>query len=287
MRATLLAAAAAGCAAGRVEPTGDGPSSAAFCDALDIMLVVDNSSMMGGYQNNLSTNAQALIDALDGTHLPYRVGITTASRAYTYFYSTPFGPSKVETMGDSGRLLQVASCGMTTWWIDGGAADRAAQLACAAKLGTAGPAAQMPLGALRDAFEARIADNANFGFHRGDALLGAIVVTDQDDCSYHDSVTLTSSQNLCVDLLEPVDSYISYLDNFAGGHDRWAATIIANTGSAACTTSLGTANPAGRLATFAGDLGAQGASASICADDLGGGLTQAVAQLAALCHPSK
>jgi hypothetical protein len=284
MRATLLAA-VAGCAAGRVEPHGDA-SPAAFCDALDVVVVVDNSSMMAGYQGNLSASAQALVDALDATQLRYRVAITTASRAYTYFYATPFGPSKVETMGDSGRLLQVAGCGMSTWWIDGTADDRAAQLACAVKVGTGGPAAQMPLGAIRDAFEARIADNTNFGFRQSDALLAAIVVTDEDDCSYHDSVTFTSTQNLCVDLMEPVDSYINYLDNFAGGHDHWAAAVVANTGTAACMTSLGTAQPAGRLAAFAADLGAQGGSSTVCADDLRAGLTQAVAQLAGLCHPS-
>jgi hypothetical protein len=60
--------------------------------------------------------------------------------------------------------------------------------------------------------------------------------------------------------------------------------VIANTGSAMCTSGLGTANPAVRMSVFATDLGANGTSSTICTSDLGNGLTQAVAAFAAACH---
>jgi len=259
-------------------------ATAQFCDALDILLVIDNSQTMAAFQGNVATNAQALIAALDATGLSYRIGITNASRAYTYYFATPFGNEMQSTHGDSGRILQMAGCGMTKRWINYKDGDRAAQLACAVEQGTVGPTAQMPLGTLRDAFEARIADTSNVGFHRSDALLGVILLTDQEDCSYVQSVVFTNTQTFCVDLMEPVDNYIQFMDDFAGGRAHWAASVIANTGAATCTSGLGDAKPAARLGVFATDLGAHGTSSTICTSDLGAGLTQAIAGFAADCR---
>ena len=256
---------------------------AMFCDALDIVLVIDNSQTMAAYQNNASQNAQALIGALDQTGLSYRVGITTASRNYTYYIATPFGPSMVSMHGDSGRILEMAACGMTSRWINYTDPARATKLACAVKQGSSGPSAQMPLGAMRDAFEARLADNSNTGFHRSDALLGVVLLTDQEDCSYVQSVTFMPGQTFCTDLMEPVDNYISFMDGFANGRAHWAASVIANTGTASCTSGLGVAKPATRLNVFATDVGANGSSSTICTSDLASGLTQAMTSFAAAC----
>jgi hypothetical protein len=256
-----------------------------FCDAIDILLVIGNESTMAAYQANVSANAQALIDALDHTGLSYRIGITNAARDYHYAIMTgPFGNSPGSTHGDSGRILEMAGCGMTRRWINYTDPARATKLACAVNQGTTGPAAQMPLGALRDAFEARLADNTNAGFHRPDALLGVVMLSDGNDCSYVQSVTFMQGQTLCTDLLEPVDSYITFVDGVVGGRSHWAAAVIANTSTAACTGGLGGASPAPRLGTFATDLMTSGTASTICTSDLGSGLTQAVAAFAAACH---
>jgi hypothetical protein len=65
-------------------------------------------------------------------------------------------------------------------------------------------------------------DGTNTGFHRPDALLGIVFLTDEEDCSYEQSVTLGFGQSLCDAQLEPVANYVQFLDGFAGNRTRWA-----------------------------------------------------------------
>ena len=53
----------------------------------------------------------------------------------------------------------------------------------------------MPLGGVRAAFEERMTDNTNMGFRRTDALLGVVILTDENDCSYEQRSTSASARD--------------------------------------------------------------------------------------------
>jgi pimeloyl-ACP methyl ester carboxylesterase len=116
---------------------------------------------------------------------------------------------------------------MTKKWIDKTDPNPSMTFSCVANVGTSGPSHEMPLAAIRDAFEDRIADGTNAGFRRPDALLAIVVLTDENDCSYEQPVTLGFGQVICQSGQEPVGSYVGFLDTFTGNHSRWATAVIA------------------------------------------------------------
>ena len=258
----------------------DGPG----CQAMDVLFVIDNSGSMEQEQMNLIANFPAFISVLDASGLDYRVGVTTTGRDYAWTMTTPLGViPQSQDGGHDGRLLQPAACNMTKRWIDKADPDPAATFACVANVGTSGPAREMPLAAIRDAFEDRIADGTNAGFHRPDALLALVILTDENDCSYEQSVTLGFGENLCQSQQEPVASYVGFLDQFTGNHSRWAAVVIAGKGPGSCSSSFGDAAEATRLKQFVSMTGANGHLSSICAGDLSVGLGEALALFESAC----
>src|SRR5688572_29539611 len=170
-------------------------ANAAGCQKLDILFVIDNSGSMGQEQTNLIANFPGFITVLDASGLDYRVAVTTTARQYHYAMSSPLGGSiPMDTgAGEDGAMLQPASCNMTKRWIDKSDPTPATTFSCVANVGTSGNGDEMPLGGMRDAFEDRMADNTNAGFRRTDALLGVVFLTDEEDCSYEQSVTLNFS----------------------------------------------------------------------------------------------
>ncbi|HLT37172.1 MAG TPA: hypothetical protein VK034_12840, partial [Enhygromyxa sp.] len=57
------------------DPSGDGDRGCT--DALDILMVIDNSGTMGEAQRRLVLALPGLIEALDAAEVDWRVGITT------------------------------------------------------------------------------------------------------------------------------------------------------------------------------------------------------------------
>jgi hypothetical protein len=74
------------------------------------------------------------------------------------------------------------------------------------------------------------ADGTNAGFRRPDALLAVVMLTDENDCSYEQTVTLGFSEFLCESQMEPPANYVTFLDQLTGERGRWATAIIAGTG---------------------------------------------------------
>jgi hypothetical protein len=259
---------------------GDGGTNADGCDKIDILFVVDNSGSMGQEQMNLGTNFPMFISVLDASGLDYRVAITTTGMNYTYQQtSIPGFPAIPVTQngGDNGAFLQPASCGMTRKWIEKTDANRSQAFSCAANVGTSGPSDEMPLSAMRTAFEERMTDGTNAGFRRQDALLAIVILTDENDCSYEQSVTLGFAESLCSSQMEPPANYNAFLDTYTGDHGRWAAAIIAGPGPGSCSSTFGNADYAERLVQFANTAGPSNALvSSICAGDLTMGLTDAL-----------
>jgi hypothetical protein len=255
------------------------------CDRMDILFVVDNSGSMLEEQENLAANFPRFIEVLEGFDwdLDYRVGITTTGRDYTYYMDSPFGtmPSS-QSGGDNGALLQ--RCGMTNRWVESTDPDPSGTFSCAAQVGDEGPAMEMPLAVIHEAFTARLSDGTNNGFLRPDALFGIVILTDEDDCSYEDEVTLGFTDTVCSAQVEPVPGYAAFLDELTGGPGRWAVAVIAGPGPGQCSSDFGSAQEASRLAELVALAGDNGVFGSICDGDLSLALSEALATFDAACQ---
>jgi len=235
-------------------------------------------------QTNLIANFPGFITVLNNSGLDYRVAVTTTGRNYNYTMSTPLGPiPQSQTGGDNGTMLKPASCNMTKRWIDKTDPDPSMTFSCVANVGTGGPGDEMPLSAMRDAFEERMADGTNAGFRRADALLAIVFLTDEEDCSYEQSVSLPLGQSLCDSMQEPVPNYVSFLDTYTGNHSRWAIAAIAGPGPGACSSQFGGADEATRLKQFVSLTGQNAVMSSICDGDLSIGLMQALTLFQSAC----
>lgn len=270
-------------------PTDDGDGgTAAGCEKIDILFVVDNSGSMGQEQTNLATNFPSFLSVIEQSGLDYRVAITTTGMDYTYLQSTiPGGPTLPISQdgGDNGAMLQPSGCGMTRRWIEKTDANAATAFACAANVGTSGPSDEMPLAAMRAALEDRVADGTNAGFRRPDALLAVVFLTDENDCSYEQQVTLGFAESLCDSQTEPAANYVGFLDSLTGDRGRWAAAAIAGPGPGACSSDFGDADYAERLVQFVNTAGPTTAvMSSICAGDLTIGLDAALALFDTACE---
>jgi hypothetical protein len=266
------------------EPYVPGPDALqARCEKMDILFVIDNSGSMGEEQDNLGLNFPGFIAVLDESGLDYRVAVTTSGVDYEYAMATPWGDVPMsQDGGDNGVMLQ--GCGMTRRWIEKSDPDPAGTFACIAAVGVDGPSDEMPLAAMRMALEDRMGDGTNAGWRRPDALLGVVYLTDENDCSYEESVTLGFSQSLCETDMEPAGNYVAFLDDYTGARGRWAAAAIAGPGPDRCTSEFGDADYAERLDQFIDQTGTNGVLTSICAGDLTTGLADAVALFETACE---
>jgi hypothetical protein len=199
--------------------------------------------------------------------------------------ATPIGNIPMsQDGGDNGALIHPGQCNMPHPWIEKTDPSPATLFSCAAALGTGGPSDEMPLSSMRDAFEERIADGTNAGFLRPDALLAVVFLTDENDCSYEQSVTLQFTEVLCESQMEPVANYVAFLDGLTGSRQKWATAVIAGAGPGACSSALGDADEATRLIEFVNLTGTNAVISSICEGDLAGGLRDAVATFNTACE---
>jgi hypothetical protein len=257
------------------------------CEKIDLLFVIDNSGSMGEEQTNLAANFPAFIQVIAESGLDYRVAVTTSGMDYTYQQQLPppIGGTIPTSQdgGDNGAMLQPSACTMPSRWIDAAHADPAMAFSCAANVGTTGPSDEMPLAAMRAAFDDRMTDGTNSGFRRPDALLGVVFLTDENDCSYEQSVTLSFAQTLCDSMMEPVSNYVGFLDSYTGDRGRWATAVIAGPGPSACSSTFGNADYAQRLDEFVTMTGTNAVFSSICDGDLTTGLAAALELFSEAC----
>lgn len=255
------------------------PNSAAGCEKMDIVFVIDDSASMQEEQDNLIANFPGFIEVLadyqtrDGSYLDYRVAVTTTGLDVNVGYSLGSFVEWEYGNGLDGAFVEDTDCGMNDSWISGDSPSAESTFSCAAAVGTSGPSIEMPLEALRRAFTDRISDGSNTGFHRDDALLAFVVLTDEDDCSRSDNNFLYDCSE---EKVNKTSSYIEFFDTLQGGRDRWTAAIIAGTGQENCESDFGEAYPAERLMQFASEAGDNVVTSSICDGDLAASLAEAL-----------
>jgi len=263
--------------------------SASECQKMDLVFVVDDSGSMGEEQTNLASNFPQFVKVLNeyktksGAKLDYRIAVTTTGRDVKYTISSPLGPLSQSEKGDNGAFRNTKSCNVTGRWLEHTDPNAATEFACLAKVGTSGPSIEMPLQSLKLALNERMADGTNAGFLRPDALLGVVIMTDEDDCSRTDD-NFTITDDSCDKVAQvPVADYATMLDTVAKGKGRWATAVIAGPGPGDCSSSFGKAIEAKRMKAFASLAGKNGTFSSICDGDLTKSLKQALDTFDAAC----
>ena len=164
-------------------------------NAVDLLFVVDDSDGMAEEQAALVRGFPGLVSALRGARagLPsLRVGVVSSNLGapgsrLTECEQSARGHLQATPRAPAGGCAAEASNGRFLIALEGAArtnytGDIADAFACIAPLGTAGCGFEQHLAAARRALDAD-QPLENDGFLRAEALLGLVVVADEDDCS--------------------------------------------------------------------------------------------------------
>jgi hypothetical protein len=259
---------------------------------MDLIFVIDDSGSMEQEQTNLASNFPMFAQLLNsytistGETLDYRAAITTTG--ITAMITTqvppipgfpPFPPVTTGQDGMDGHFKQ--SCGMSRPWLERTDPMMANTFACNADVGIMGPGIEMQLRAA----ELAARPGTNPGFLREDALLGIIILTDEDDCS-RTATSFTSAGDNCATNgdtgLETPQEVLASLDTVKGERGRWAAAIIA--GQTTCMSAFGDAEEGIRLKQFQQAAGQNVVFGDICAGNLAPALQQALESFQAACE---
>jgi len=259
------------------------------CRKMDLIFVVDDSGSMEEEQTNLAANFPMFANLLNsytistGEQLDYRAAVTTTgiTAAGTQTLNVPPLPPTTlpwSQTGQNGRFKTVA--GMPRAWLERTDPNMPATFGQVANVGTSGPGIEMQLRAM----ELAATPATNPGFLRDDALLGIVILTDEDDCSFRtpSGITINAVDGCTTAPGIPAPTeFLTSLDTIKGNRGRWAAAVIA--AQTACTSSFGDAVEGVRLKQFAAAGGPNVVFGDICAGNLQGALMQALDSFQAAC----
>jgi hypothetical protein len=252
------------------------PGTAQKCNKMDIVFVVDDSGSMSEEQSNLASNFPMFATVLqnfvneNGEHIDFRIGVTTTGKDFTTTF-TGFPLPPMTEHGPDGVFMN--NCGLAQRWLDSTTPNLGTTLGCRANVGTGGSSYEMPLLMAKHALD-KHGSMENAGFLRPDALLGVVMLTDEDDGS-------SSADSIMID---PTDA-VQFFDTLKGHRSRWAAGVIA--GETACSSTFGNATEATRLKQFVQLTNANGSQqavfSSICAGNLTMALSDVLAKFQSAC----
>jgi hypothetical protein len=272
--------------------SGNGSGEPRRCNKMDLVFVVDDSGSMSEEQGNLASNFPMFATVLqnyvnaDGEHIDFRIAVTTTGKpiSYTISLAGMTFPPMSET-GPNGAFVK--NCGVAQGYLDISTPNLGTTLGCRANVGTGGASYEMPLLMTKHALSERVADGKNAGFLRDDALLGVVMLTDEDDgSSTQDMFMIDGSNPNSGPTLDwgPAET-IAFLDTLKGHRSRWAAGVIA--GETSCNSTFGNAAEATRLKQFVQMTNQNGSQqavfSSICAGNLSMALSDVIAKFQAAC----
>jgi hypothetical protein len=268
--------------------TPDGDDAGSGCRAVDFLFVIDNSGSMSPHQRNLVDNFPAFIGGIEATLEDvdsFHVGVVTSD---DYEYNPPgcdtIGGLVTRTGGnhssdkESGPFAEGRNF-MTE-------ADPIEDLfADVAMVGTSGDHRERPMEALLRAVDGSLSgpDQCNEGFLRDEALLVAVIITDEADGPgdpEHEFHGYPISPGT------PSDWFESVVDA-KGGHPENAVVLsLVHYEGGPCPPPNGFADPAffdgQNMVDFADEFGDNGFRAGICSD-YAAAFSQAVSVVAAAC----
>jgi len=145
--------------------------------AVDILFVIDDSCSMGPMQTELSQSFPLFMSYLLGSGIDYHLGVTSTSIVSSASYC-----------GGSYRDGELVSA-QGIRWIDADTPNPESVFSQMATLGTRGSGCEQGLGATYRALDPQF-HSVNNGFLRADAELHTIVMSDEDDQTEAQVITL-------------------------------------------------------------------------------------------------
>lgn len=181
---------------------------------LDVLFVVDNSGSMATSQNNLANNFPSFIDKFIEKGYDFRIAVTTTDA----FYGDQFianGCSLCtpeQTRFRSGTSPKVYVIDQANYDLNQSAEIQRLKndFTLNVKVGTNGSGDERAF----SSFKAALSSNLNSGFHRPDAFLAVVIVSDEEDFSQSE---FTMNESYSNPNLHTVSSYRDYLSTFTGG----------------------------------------------------------------------
>lgn len=233
------------------------------CPNVDVLFVIDNSGSMADKQARLAASFPGFASAI-ASRLPsaktVHVGVVTTS---AYYGAAPQACLVRTTSGPSSTQ---ATCLTTTSFLDGHDASFAPSFACIAKVGAGGDDDEKPIRGLLGALDP--ANNApggcNAGFGRPDAILVAVLISDEDDVKESDCDPSLGT-GTCGSGGTP-DEWAAKLVALRGGHPENVVVLSLLAPSGASCANAPTVN----LAAFTHRFGARGAISDVCAPSYDG-----------------
>ncbi|MFZ3231378.1 MAG: hypothetical protein WA160_14305 [Pseudobdellovibrio sp.] len=172
---------------------------------LDVLFVVDNSGSMSTSQANLVANFPSFINYFKNKGYDFRIAVTTTDA----FYGDQFISNGCTLCNVNQTKFRAGASGL--YIVDNNTSNLESVFTQNALVGTSGSGDERAF----SSFKAALSSSLNVGFHRADAFLSVIIVSDADDFS-HDTITFDESYAQAT--LHPVSNYVNFLDSFTNGH---------------------------------------------------------------------
>jgi hypothetical protein len=181
---------------------------------LDVLFVVDNSGSMLTSQNNLASNFPSFINKFIAKGYDFRLAVTTTDAFYgDQFTSTGCSLCNTEqTRFRAGGSPKVFVIDRADYDLSQPSEEARlkSDFSLNVKVGTAGSGDERAF----SSFKAALSSSLNVNFHRPDAFLAIVIVSDEEDFSQSEYTMNESYSNVN---LHSVASYKSFLDSFTGG----------------------------------------------------------------------
>jgi archaellum component FlaF (FlaF/FlaG flagellin family) len=172
---------------------------------LDVLFVVDNSGSMSSSQASLAQNFPSFINFFKAKGYDFKIAVTTTDAYYgdQFVNQSCSLCNQEQTRFRSGTNPKI-------YEIDKDTPNLESVFASNVNVGTAGSGDERAF----SSFKAALNSSLNAGFHRSDAYLSIVLVSDEEDFS-HDDINLNESYTQPT--LHTVASYKTYLETFTAG----------------------------------------------------------------------
>ncbi|MCC2678004.1 MAG: hypothetical protein K0R29_580 [Pseudobdellovibrio sp.] len=201
---------------------------------LDVLFVVDNSGSMSSSQAALAANFPSFINFFKNKGYDFKIAVTTSDA----FYGDQFATTSC-SLCNAEQTRFKSGTNPKIYVIEEDTPDLENVFAANVNVGINGSGDERAF----SSFKAALNSSLNTGFHRPDAYLSIVIVSDEEDFS-HDDINMNESYTQPT--LHTIASYKTYLENFTqgtAGEDFSVSTIsILDT---TCRNSLGSGRKVG------------------------------------------
>ncbi len=258
------------------QPPGDPPDEG--CTKVDFLFVIDNSNSMATNQGELVASFPELVDGIESTLTDvesFHVGVVTSDPyAFNEPGCTGIGALVTRTGGvNSSNAMCAPFADGFRYMTDADDLDN--DFACAALVGTAGANDErMMAGAVAAISDPlNMVGGCNEGFLRDDALLVAVLISDEDD----------PGSSLVGSLGDPNSWFADFVAAKGVAENAVVLTLTRGSPGNVCGAAQGSEVDGVRLMEFAALFGANGFVGDICAASFGPFFDEAVNVIATAC----